>query len=369
MASTPVWPALVAAVFVLFSLASAQVCDLNPNYYYIDRPEQLEELSRNCTTLHGWLYTQDNFTGSFALPRVTNITGALTLNGRVTPGLTNIELPDLEFAYDLRLYGVQNVSLPRLSEVELGLEISSRSDGIYNFPSLISADRISLSGNLSSVSFEALRNASTISIENRASDYYYHRNLTSTVVDISFPVLERVGDTHLRGNISSFSAPELTTIAPAGNYGSAMLWVEPYEPGVSLDLPKLAFVNGSVQVDGVINAVSLPLLRNITGDFTLITLSAEPIALDLPIEYTNEVELRGNIDSVALPNLRNYSTIRFFPWASFDCEGLGQQLNGTVSPPVVEYENFFCSGAETFSSKPRIVLGIVMVASLLNIIM
>jgi hypothetical protein len=158
MASTPVWPALVAVLLVLFSVASAQVCDLDPNYYYIDRPEQLEELSRNCTTLDGWIYAQDNFTGSFTLPGVTNITGALTLNGRAAPGLTSIELPDLEFAYDLRLYGVQNVSLPRLSEVKLGLEISSQSDGTYNFPSLISADRISLSGNLSRYPIQVLIN-------------------------------------------------------------------------------------------------------------------------------------------------------------------------------------------------------------------
>jgi hypothetical protein len=33
-----------------------------------------------------------------------------------------------------------------------------------------------------------------------------------------------------------------------------MLWVEPYEPGLSIDLPKLGFVNGSVVLDGVINA-------------------------------------------------------------------------------------------------------------------
>jgi hypothetical protein len=51
----------------------------------------------------------------------------------------------------------------------------------------------------------------------------------------------------------SFSAPELTTIAPAGNYSSGKLEFEPYEPNLSIDLPKLAFVNGSVEIHGMIN--------------------------------------------------------------------------------------------------------------------
>jgi hypothetical protein len=38
------------------------------------------------------------------------------------------------------------------------------------------------------------------------------------------------------------------------------------------------------------------MLRNVTGNFNLQTSSAEPIAIDLAIEYTNEVEVRGNID-------------------------------------------------------------------------
>lgn len=51
----------------------------------------------------------------------------------------------------------------------------------------------------------------------------------------------------------SFSAPELTTIAPNTDFSSAMIWFEPFEPGLSVDLPKLAFVAGSVDFVGVVN--------------------------------------------------------------------------------------------------------------------
>ncbi|KAJ5464082.1 hypothetical protein N7475_007217 [Penicillium sp. IBT 31633x] len=320
MASTPLWPALAAVVLLLFSVASAQVCLLNPYYYYVDDPEQVEELSRNCTVLHGWVYVQDNFTGSFNLPRVTNITGVLSVGNDFPSGLTDVQLPDLEYVRDFRLSGVKNASLPRL-------------------------------------------------IDNRASSEYLLRNLTATVVDISFPVVERVGAIHLLGNISSFSAPELTTIATSTDFSSAMIWFEPFEPGLSVDLPKLAFVNGSVEFVGVVNNVSLPMLRNVTGDFKIETWSTESIATDLAIEYTDEVELRGNIDRVALPNLRNYSRIRVYPDDAFDCDGLAEQLNGTVTPPVIRRENFFCSGAETLSSRWGTVVGAAVSLGLLNIMM
>ncbi|OQE92449.1 hypothetical protein PENNAL_c0007G08814 [Penicillium nalgiovense] len=361
MTSTPLWPALVVVVLLLFSVASAQVCLLNPyRYYVVDGPEQVEELSRNCTVLDGWVYVQDNFTGSFNLPRVTNITGVLSIGNYLPSGLTDVQLPDLEYVRDFRLSGVKNASLPRLSVVEDSVKIRSPSNGRYHFPSLTAVERISVSGNLSrkSVTFEALRNASSISIDNRASRIL--RNLTTTVVDISFPVLERVGATHIVGNISSFSAPELTTIAPNTDFSSAMIWFEPFEPGLSVDLPKLAFVAGSVDFVGVVNNVSLPMLRNVTGDFKIETRSTESIATDLAIEYTDEVELRGNIDRVALPNLRNYSKIRVYPDDAFDCDGLAEQLNGTVTPPVIRRENFFCSGAETLSSRWGTVVGAAM---------
>lgn len=149
MASTPLWPALAAVVLLLFSVASAQVCLLNPYYYYVDDPEQVEELSRNCTVLHGWVYVQDNFTGSFNLPRVTNITGVLSVGNDFPSGLTDVQLPDLEYVRDFRLSGVKNASLPRLSVVEESVKIRSPSNGRYHFPSLITVERISVSGNLS----------------------------------------------------------------------------------------------------------------------------------------------------------------------------------------------------------------------------
>lgn len=150
MTSTPLWPALVVVVLLLFSVASAQVCLLNPyRYYVVDGPEQVEELSRNCTVLDGWVYVQDNFTGSFNLPRVTNITGVLSIGNYLPSGLTDVQLPDLEYVRDFRLSGVKNASLPRLSVVEDSVKIRSPSNGRYHFPSLTAVERISVSGNLS----------------------------------------------------------------------------------------------------------------------------------------------------------------------------------------------------------------------------
>ncbi|KAJ0414753.1 hypothetical protein BJY00DRAFT_294536 [Aspergillus carlsbadensis] len=368
MASTPLWPALAAVVLLLFSVASAQVCELDPYYYNIYRAEQVEELSRNCTTLDGSLIVRDNFTGSFHLPGVTNITGGLDVGNNIPNDITDVQLPDLEYVPEFRLFGVKNASMPRLSVVEGEVEIRSPSDGRYHFPSLLTVGEISMSGNLSSVTFESLRNASSISIDSRGSHLYSLQNLTTTVVDISFPVLERVGSTHLRGNISSFSAPELTTISPITDYISGMIWFKPYEPGFTIDLPKLAYVNGTVVFNGVVNNVSLPMLRNVTGNFQLDTSSTEPIAIDLPIEYADEVELRGNIDSISLPNLRNYSQIRVNLDDAFDCDGFAEQLNETVTTPINRHRNFRCSRAEILTSKSGIMLIAVVVASLWNIV-
>jgi hypothetical protein len=53
---------------------------------------------------------------------------------------------------------------------------------------------------------------------------------------------------------------------------------------------------------------------------------------------------------------------------AFDCGGLGEQLNGTVTPPVIHYENFFCSGAESFSSTWGAVFGAAVIVGFWNII-
>jgi hypothetical protein len=150
MASISTWPALAAVVpSLFFSVALAQICMLDPYDYYVDRPEQVEALSRNCTTLQGWVYVQDNFTGSFNLPSVTNISGGLSVGNYLPSGLTDIQLPDLEHVGGFQLSGVKSASLPRLSVVEQSVEIRAPVNGSYHFPSLITVERISISGNLS----------------------------------------------------------------------------------------------------------------------------------------------------------------------------------------------------------------------------
>jgi hypothetical protein len=151
MASPTIRPALAAAVYLLFSVVSAQVCDLDPFDYYVRNPEELEELSKNCSTIQAWLYAHESFTGSFSLPGIKNITGGLIVGKPYAPlsGITDILLPDLEYVRDFRAYGVENISLPRLSTALHWLEILSPSNGRYNLPSLERVENIWVSGNLS----------------------------------------------------------------------------------------------------------------------------------------------------------------------------------------------------------------------------
>ncbi|CEL07642.1 hypothetical protein ASPCAL10799 [Aspergillus calidoustus] len=108
-------------------------------------------------------------------------------------------MPDLE------------ASTPRLAiadRIDLLLPAYIRS---LEFPALERVGRIGFDGNLSTVSLEALRTVSrTFRISNSSNTLW--PPAAETTMSISLPLLESTSIVSFKGNMSSLSLPELTTI-------------------------------------------------------------------------------------------------------------------------------------------------------------
>lgn len=146
------------AFFLLSLLLAAFItaqdaCSPEERNYQVDRPEQVDAISSNCTTFFGSITIRSNYTGPFVLNNVTNITGGLDMRVPVVENLSSIQLPDLvSVGGSLNLNGIvpdHNLTFPRLESVNETLELSYFKDGHAHFPSLTRVGRIEILGNVS----------------------------------------------------------------------------------------------------------------------------------------------------------------------------------------------------------------------------
>jgi hypothetical protein len=118
----------------------------------------LDEIAEHCTTVNGSIVMAYNYTGSFYLPKVRNITslfrwvfGKNDINKEPTP--TSVNPPDLEYlGSSLWLNGlrtVRNVSMPKLKTVGWDMDI----DYVHeeDFRSLETAEYVNIMRNISEV--------------------------------------------------------------------------------------------------------------------------------------------------------------------------------------------------------------------------
>lgn len=114
----------------------------------------MDGIAERCTTINGSLIISHNYTGSFYLPNVRNLTGVLRWDiytFDTEPTLPSVDLPDLEYVGDDLMLStiptLRNVSMPKLKTVRSDISV----DYIYDadFRSLKKVKSIVLNGNMS----------------------------------------------------------------------------------------------------------------------------------------------------------------------------------------------------------------------------
>ncbi|KAL6239365.1 hypothetical protein BDW75DRAFT_227253 [Aspergillus navahoensis] len=314
-------PRLRVVITLLLSLETvAQECSRREHYTARNQTE-IDTITRNCTTIVGELGLVD-WSGPLTLPNITRIRSIRVYSGDITA----IELPALEYlGSDLlltNLPSLRRVSLPELEYTEgLYVDLVGDAPELY-LPKLTNTSSIYLRGNFSDQSFDSLRNVEKkLDICNAVSCGYYS----------------------LGGNASSLSLPELTTLT-CKDCDWAALHLKLYGSlRIAVNLPKLTAANGSLYVRGDIDSISLPSLREYNRE--LIVTPYEPLDITLPVERAEDFLFAGNISSVQLPNLTDFTRIHIDSDLDFDCDTLWEDLDKTSGPlnESSKEEYFQCS--------------------------
>lgn len=148
----PVLLCIVLTCFLGFSCFFPDEYDPASSFWIQD---QLDSRLAGCTSIDGWLNIAHNYTGSFVLNNITNITGGIGTydeNREDLTALTSIQANGLISIQELRIYRVltlKNVSFPNLKSIDnLKLDLTS-DDGELYFPSLENANTVSIYGPIS----------------------------------------------------------------------------------------------------------------------------------------------------------------------------------------------------------------------------
>ncbi|RMJ23437.1 hypothetical protein PHISP_05690 [Aspergillus sp. HF37] len=128
-----------------------QMCTPDYGVYYVNAQSDLDTIAAECTTVNGSIVLGNNYTGSFSLPNVQNITHRIQADYRpYFPAPTSMDLSDLEFLGDSLslsyLSTLANLSAPKLKTV--GSDIWLGYVQTVNLRSLEEADQIYMCGNI-----------------------------------------------------------------------------------------------------------------------------------------------------------------------------------------------------------------------------
>ncbi|KAL5001573.1 hypothetical protein BDV10DRAFT_146537 [Aspergillus recurvatus] len=349
---------------LLLSLETvAQECSSRENHTARNQAE-IDTITQNCTTIAGELGLVD-WSGPLTLPNITRIRNIRLYSGDVTA----VELPALKYlGSDLlltNLPSLRRVYLPELEYVQ-GLYVDLVGDAPeLHLPKLTNTSSIYLRGNFSDQSFGSLRNVEKkLDICNAVSCGYYSRMDAYTSMHLSFPSLERVGSLIVGGNVSSLSLPELKTLT-CKDCDWAALQLKLYgSSGIAVNFPKLTTTNGSLYIRGDIDSISLPSLREYNRE--LILTPYEPLDITLPVEQAEDFLFTGNISSIHLPNLTDFTRIHIDSDLDFDCDALWKDLDKTSGPlnESSKTEYFQCSVGVSYQPGD---LQMVMAAAVLGL--
>ncbi|RDW84090.1 uncharacterized protein DSM5745_04416 [Aspergillus mulundensis] len=323
---------LLVAVGLLPTWASAREC--NATLSTIHTQADIDALAQNCTSLSRGLTISSEYSGPVLLPNIVNISSwYIRQDSRDPLRITAFEMPDLEEANEIQLMPLTDIeswSVPKLTTARgVSLEIPSYLEEL-DFPKLNSTSDLRVGGNLTNVSFDSLR-----AVDGEVKIYNTDSPLmpAETRMNLSFPALESAFGLRVWGNISSLALPQLTKLGiDKPGYNPLPSLFSNSGPPLPLDLPNLSSVEERLHIKGNFSSLSLPAFKNITDSLEITATS--PLAIDLPLEDATGVFLVGQIESVSLPNLRNWTTLYVRSDLPFDCEGFIDRFNGTTSGPA-----------------------------------
>ncbi|BCS25430.1 uncharacterized protein APUU_50141S [Aspergillus puulaauensis] len=340
---------LLALASRLLPTTAAQVCTPEPRYgeiysYEIDNQSALDSLASECTSINGSVVIAYNYTGSVYLPNIRSIDGDLAWypdsldQGSKTEDVKIFDLvsvPDLE-----RLGGrldvqssfyFRNISVPKLSAVNGFVSIHHAHD--VDLRSLRKAEQVYIRGNLSSLRLESLEEVpKDLNICTR--DGCNGTGPSPSSIGLLLLSLKSAGSIDLMGTISNLALPKLTSVGPNlfsldSDPASFELTTEGGRP-LNVSFPELDTVDGAMQLGGTIGSLSMP--KIIDTNMTLTVETSSPLAIDLPLHRIRELEFRGNISSVNLPNLRRAADgISIYSNIPLDCDKVEAEIFPNVS--------------------------------------
>ncbi|RAH68451.1 uncharacterized protein BO66DRAFT_472660 [Aspergillus aculeatinus CBS 121060] len=318
---------LVVVVAVgLANLIAAQDCNAQQDEYgqgiVIYTQDQLDQLTQNCTTLYGDLVVGSNYTGSFIVHNLTNITSSLSVQN--STGLTSLEAPDLislyvaGFSYASSL---RSISLPQLQTAEV-FTVKSRTPLTVSAPNLRNVSYLNLLGSGISFDLSKLENITTGSSICGESGC---DTQSSQIMKIDLPALRQAASLYVGGNVSSLSLPVLAsagniTQATASGYGD-------YDAGftvhttqhLNFSVPELSYMNGSLSLRGVIDTISAPSLVNATADILIEAWT--PLAVNLSsLEYADDITVTGEITSTDFSSLKMVNSFSLSSSKHLNCD-------------------------------------------------
>ncbi|BCS29289.1 uncharacterized protein APUU_70859S [Aspergillus puulaauensis] len=189
----------------------AQVCTSSNLRYHISSQDQLDVLAQNCTVLDSPFYIESNYTGSsFVLHNVTNISQDVIFEWSEdwprSQGPISVEFPDLIHAKRIGLWeavSLTKLSLPKLEYVETFETFGVWGMPDLEFPSLRNTSQIDLLGNISRVSFPALKTVhGALSLDNISDPSMRTMNTNPLTIDLSLPVLEKAYEIKVTGTVA-----------------------------------------------------------------------------------------------------------------------------------------------------------------------
>ncbi|OAX78846.1 hypothetical protein ACJ72_06843 [Emergomyces africanus] len=238
--------------------ATAKICTPPPErngLFHVDSQSAVDKLAKRCTTINGSLHIARNYTGSFYLPHVRNISGNIEWGHYLDsekPKPSSLNLPDLEYlGSSIPLNGLPTLtilSMPKLKT--LGGDINIDYAHEVDFRSLETADSVDFKGNISELRLDSLREVNE-KLQICNSDVCDPAIPPVGPLDISLPSLQSVGSVKLKGRISSLEVPSLTSVT--GNkedYYYGFEFSTSGGPTANLTFPRLSSLFGPLYLSG-----------------------------------------------------------------------------------------------------------------------
>ncbi|KAL3447490.1 hypothetical protein BJX65DRAFT_276786 [Aspergillus insuetus] len=352
---------LSALLLVVLSIGThAQDCEANPSDEHsttltISSPDQLRAFD-NCTRILGGFNILKNFTGSFVLNSVTNISGFIMFDSLrdSAHGLDALEMANLQWIMGVRLLdatALSRVQLPSLEVVWEDMEIALAPEGSwFDLAALKRVGRLFIRGLRADALLPSLETVDSILSIN--SDPDYGVNVSSTPFNIDLPVLREAGDLSFYGQIKNLSLPSLAVLNHDASVirGGLSVRADSVEfPGVSL--PSLLEVTGELQFEGHIPRIDLPDIEHTNASIIIKTNSAVEISSSL--EDLGELYIRGQLTALNLTSLNNATALDIQSSAKVPCPvsliATHRRLYGTYEPPFCTAESLAAAGENPYT--------------------